>query len=154
MTRHPPPRSFSYVLVSAARLRDDCTGIGLVFRARDRSTTKKISQAMADTDLDAATYEALRIGLHEAIEAGRGSFTFYVDNPRVVQQVTGEGKVPPELIGPSLQVRALMNEAGQVSVVPVTGRQAFSARQLALRATPGPDPQVRDYVALQLPLPV
>jgi len=154
MDSHPKPCSFSYVLVSAARLRDDCVGIGLIFKARDRSTTKKISQALPDTDLDAATYEALRIALEEAIGAGGGSFTFYVDNLRVVAQLAGEGRAPAELLAPSLQVRALMNGAGSVSVVPVTRTEAFSARRLALQAQVAPVPQVREYVSLQLPLSV
>ncbi len=154
MDSHPKPCLFSYVLVSAARLRDDCVGIGLIFKARDRSTTKKISQALADTDLDAATYEALRMALEEAIAAGGGSFTFYVDNPRVVEQLAGEGKAPLALLGPSLQVKALMNAAGSVSVMPVTRTEVFSAHRLALRAQVAPTPQVREYVTLKLPLSV
>ena len=147
-------RPFSYVLVSATRLRDNGAGIGLIFKARDRSTTKTVCQALPDADPHAATYEALRIALEEAISAGGGSFTFYVDNAHVVQQLAGEAKVPLELLGPNLQVRALMNEVGGVAIVPARQTAAFSARKLAERAEESVEPTVREYVPLQLPLHV
>lgn len=144
--------AFSYALVSAVPLQDNLVGIGLILKARDRSTTKKISQALPDVDVDAATYEALRIALEEAVAARGASFTFYVDNPRVAQQLTGEARVRPALLGANLQVRAMMNEAGSVSVIPVTRTRVFSARKLAERAVASPGPTVREYVTPRLPL--
>ena len=152
MKRRGQSCPFSYALVSAARLQDDSVGIGLIFKARDRSTTKKISQALPHSDVDTATYEALRIALEEAIAGGGGSLTFYVDNPRVVQQLTGAAKVPPALLGANLQVRALMNEAGAVTVIPVTRTRAFSACKVAERAVVTASPTVREYVTPKLPL--
>jgi ribonuclease HI len=152
MKTRAAPSPFSYALVSVVRLQENLVGIGLILKARDRSTTKKISQALADVDVDAATYEALRIALEEAVSAEGGSFTFYLDNPRVAQQLTGQAKAKPALLGANLQVRAMMNEAGSVSVIPVTRTRAFSARKLAERAVASSGPTVREYVTPRLPL--
>ena len=62
---------FSYALVSAVPLQDtQATGIGIIFKAPDRSTIKTICQALEHTDTTAALYEAVMTVLDEALATG------------------------------------------------------------------------------------
>ncbi|MCD6360894.1 MAG: reverse transcriptase-like protein [Armatimonadetes bacterium] len=153
MKRTRRAKAFSYVLVSAAQLEaQNAAGIGVIFKDDNRRTVTKISQALRDSDVVTATYEALRIVLEEALRLGVHSFTAYVDNPMVIAQLEENAQVPPELLGAHLQVRALMKAVGRVRVRMARAGRGFSARALARGATPAPRPNVKNYAPLQLKL--
>jgi len=146
-------KAFSYVLVSAVRIEDhNAAGIGVIFKDENRTTVTKISQAYGDRSIEGATYEALRIVLEEAMRLGVRSFTIYVDSPAVVAQLSQTARVPGDLLGAHLQVRALMNAVGRVSLRLAKAGRGFSARALARGARPTPRPSIQDYAPLQLRL--
>jgi len=135
---------FSYALVSAAPLQDtDATGIGIIFKARDRSTLKTICQALDSTDEAAAAYEAVRRVLEEALATGVGRPAIYLDNSEVVAQLTGEEEVPRALLATNLRTRAMMHQVGRPQVIAATTSARFTARRLALDAVPAPRGRLR-----------
>ncbi len=135
---HTDEGRFSYALVSAAPLQDtSATGIGIIFKARDRSTVKTIRQALNTSDVAAAAYTAVIRVLDEALAAGVGRPTIYLDNADVVAQLAGEQPVPPELLGINLRTRAAMNQVGRPRIIVARASSRFSARRLALNAQPG-----------------
>ncbi len=143
---------FSYALVSAAPLQDsDAAGIGIIFKARDRSTIGTICQALENTDLVTATYEAVMKVLEEALNTGVGRPAIYLDNARVVHQLTGQQPAPREVLALSLRVRAMMNQVGRPQIIAATASVWFSARRLAASARPA-GPGERSFGARQLPL--
>lgn len=136
---------FAYALVSAAPLEDcDATGIGIVFKARDRSTLGTVCQALPHTDVLAAAYEAIMRVLEEALRTGVRRFTIYTDLADVVAQLTNDAPVPRPTLVAHLKVRGTINQLGAVRFVTATGPR-FSARLLAEGAKrPGhvlPEPQ-------------
>jgi len=129
---------FSYALVSAAPLQDTTTtGIGIIFKAPDRSTIKTICQALEHTDTTAALYEAVMRVLDEALATGVGRPAIYVDDPQVVAQLNGEQPAPRELLATNLRTRAVMNQVGRTRVMAATASPRFSARRLATSARGG-----------------
>lgn len=143
---------FSYALVSAAPLQDStATGIGIILKARDRSTLKTICQALENTDVAAAAYEAVRRVLDEALAAGVGRPAIYLDDPEVVAQLNGEAEVPRALLATNLRTRAMMHQVGRPQVIAATTSARFTARRLAQEATVAPRGRLR-FRPQQLPL--
>lgn len=135
---------FSYALVSAAPLQDsNATGIGIIFKARDRSTLKTISQALDDTDQAEAAYEAVIRVLEEALASGVRRPAIYLDNPEVVAQLNGEADVPRNLLAVNLRTRAMMHQVGRPQVITATTAARFAARRLAMDAAPRSSAQMR-----------
>lgn len=132
---HTDEERFSYALVSAVPLQDaSATGIGIIFKAQDRSTVGTIRQVLDTTDVAAAAYTAVLRVLDEALAGGVGRPTIYLDNAEVVAQLEGEQPVPPELRGINLRTRAAMNQVGRPKIVAARASSRFSARRLALSA--------------------
>ena len=122
---------FAYALVSAAPLQDPtATGIGIIFKAQDRSTISTVCQALPHTELLAAAYEAVRRVLEEALETGVRSLTIYTDPAEVVEQLAGDGDVPRPLLVTHLKTRGMINQLARVNLVAATNSN-FSARVLA-----------------------
>ncbi len=127
---------FAYALVSAAPLQDpSATGIGIIFKAQDRSTIRTVCQALTHTELLAAAYEALRRVLEEALATGVRSLTIYVDPAEVVEQLVADAPVPRELLVTHLKTRGMINQLARVNLVAATS-SSFSARMLAQSARP------------------
>jgi ribonuclease HI len=130
---------FSYALVSAASLQDrNTTGIGIIFKARDRSTIKTICQALENMDEVAAAYEAVGRVLDEALAAGVGRPAIYLDNAEVVAQLSGEVEVPRALLATNLRTRAKMHQVGRPQIIAATTSARFTARRLAQGALSAP----------------
>jgi ribonuclease HI len=86
---------FAYALVSAVALRDlHAAGMAIVFKARDRSTIRTVCQALPDTNVLAAGYEALMHVLEEALWTGARSITVYTDLHEVIDQLTNDTEEP------------------------------------------------------------
>lgn len=122
---------FAYALVSAVPLQDtEATGIGIIYRARDRSTIATECRALENTGTLAATYMALMRVLDQARAAKVRRITIYVDDPSVIDQLRGDGEVPRELLGTNLRTRAKLHQVGGVRLVAAHSPR-FSARLLA-----------------------
>ncbi len=142
-TGSPIPR-FAYALVSAVPLQDStAAGIGVLFKARDRSTVGSICQALPNTEPLMAAYEALMRVLEEALRVGSRRITVYIDPPEVVRQLEGEAEVPRWALVKHLKARGMINQLGSVKLVAAT-RPGFSARLLAQGATPSDEGTCRD----------
>jgi 16S rRNA U516 pseudouridylate synthase RsuA-like enzyme len=153
MTSKRKQRAFSYVLASAAPLEaENAAGIGLLFKDNDRRTVTTITQALGDSTVEEATYVALKMVLAEARRQRVRRFTIYLDNPVVIQQLAREAPVPAELLADHLQVRALLHAAGSVQVTQAMSGGNFSARILALGATPDLHPSEHGRAPVQLQL--
>jgi len=127
---------FAYALVSAAPLQDpNATGIGIIFKAPDRSTIRTVCQALQHTELLAAAYEAVRRVLEQALATGVRSLTVYVDPSEVVEQLAEDAPVPRELLVTHLKARGMINQLAWVNLVAATS-SSFSARLLAQSARP------------------
>lgn len=135
-----PGQGFAYALVSAATLQDtDAAGIGIVFKARDRSTIKTVCHALPDTEPLAAVYEALMRVLEEALQVGVRRLTIYTDFREVVDQLTRDAPVPRPLLVTHLKTRGMINQLAGVNLVAATSGR-FSARLIAESARlPGND---------------
>ncbi|MFP4250885.1 MAG: reverse transcriptase-like protein [Armatimonadota bacterium] len=122
---------FAYALMSAAPLRDtSAAGIAVVFKARDRSTLRTVCQAVPDSDVLAAGYEALMQVLEEALRTGARRITVYTDLHEVVDQLKDDADVPRWLLVTHLKTRAMINQVGAVKLVVATSDR-FSARRIA-----------------------
>lgn len=122
---------FAYALVSAAPLQDtNAAGIGIVYKARDRSTLRTVCQALQDTDPLAAAYEAVMRVLEEALRTQVRRVTIYLDIPEVVNQLAGDAPVARPLLVAHLKTRGMINQLAGVNLVAATNSQ-FSARLLA-----------------------
>ncbi|MGD9496909.1 MAG: hypothetical protein AB7Y46_11455 [Armatimonadota bacterium] len=143
---------FAYALVSAVPLQDsDAIGIGIIFKAPDRSTLRTLCRAAHDTDATTAAYEAVMTVLDEALASGVGRPTIYLDNADVVRQLTGQEPAPRELWPLNLRIRAMINQVGRPQLVAANAAMRFSARRLAAAADPG-SPNVRRFEPRQLSL--
>ncbi|MFO8081945.1 MAG: reverse transcriptase-like protein [Armatimonadota bacterium] len=140
------PDRFAYALVSAAPLRDtDAAGMAIVFKARDRSTIRTVCQALPDTDVLAAGYEALMQVLEEALRTGARRITVYTDLHEVVDQLKDDADVPRWLLVSHLKTRGMINQLGEVKLVIATNAR-FSARKIAEGARlPGERPDPRGH---------
>ncbi len=153
MTGKRKQRAFSYVLASTAPLEaENAAGIGLLFKDNDRRTVTTITQALRDSTVEEAAYLALKMVLDEARRRRVRRFTIYLDNPVVIQQLAREAPVPSELLADHLQVRAMLIAAGAVQLTQAMSGGSFSARILALGATPDPRPSRRSHDPVQLQL--
>ncbi len=127
---------FSYALVSAAPLHEsDATGIGIIFKAEDRSTVHSICTSVHASELR-ATYEAILMVLDAALGASVGRPAIYVDSAEAVAQIEGRVPVPRDVLGAHLQTRAIMNQVGRPRLIAATRSPNFSARKLAQCAAP------------------
>lgn len=131
-------KGFAYALVSAVPLQDTgATGIGLVYKARDRSTIKTESRAVTDRGTTEATYAAVMRVLEQARAMGVRRFTIYVDDASVVAQLRGDEEVPRGLLSVNLQTRGMLHQLGGVRLVAAQSPQ-FTARLVAASAQPEP----------------
>ncbi|MGI5817631.1 MAG: reverse transcriptase-like protein [Armatimonadota bacterium] len=147
---------FAYALVSAAPLQDtNAAGIGIVFKAQDRSTLRTVCQALPDTDPLAAAYEAMMRVLEEALGTGVRRLTIYTDLADVVAQLTDDAPVPRGLLVAHLKTRGMINQLASVKFIAATSDR-FSARLLAQSARlpgdgrPAPQPPPRGGRQLKL----
>ena len=124
-------QDFGYALVSAVPLQESgATGIGIVYKARDRSTVTTECLAVEGTGTLEATYDAVMRVLERAREQGPRRITIYVDEPVVIEQLVGGGEVPRELLSKNLQTRGMLHQLGGVRLVAAHSPR-FSARFLA-----------------------
>ncbi|MEA3400980.1 MAG: hypothetical protein U9R79_06985 [Armatimonadota bacterium] len=129
---HSEEKAFSYALVSAAPLQDTrATGIGIIFKADDRSTVRSICTAAEDTDRLTALYEGVLLVLDEALAGGVGRPAIYIDDEQVVAQLEGRAAVPRSVLAANLRARAIMNQVGRPRLIAATRSSRFSARRLA-----------------------
>jgi hypothetical protein len=129
-------KGLAYALVSAVPLQDaGATGIGIVYRARDRSTIRTESRAATDVGTIEATYAAVMRVLEQARTMGVRRLTIYVDDRSVVAQLRGDEEVPRGLLSVNLQTRGMLHQLGGVRLVAAQSPQ-FTARLVAASAQP------------------
>ena len=131
MNRVHSEQGFAYALVSSVPLQDtEATGIGIIFKARDRNTIGTHCEALDDAGTLAASYKAVMTVLKRALKAKVRGISIYVDDPRIIGQLQGDDEVPRELLGTNLQTRAMLHQVGRVRLIGAHS-QRFSARRLA-----------------------
>lgn len=85
-------------------------GVDVVFldaRGRILSTVRRAHADAATRDL--AAFRGIVLAFWTARRLGARAVVVHNDNPAVVKQITGEVEVAPALVGPYLQIRALMH---------------------------------------------
>jgi hypothetical protein len=124
-------QEFGYALVSAVPLPEaDATGIGIVYKARDRSIVETECLAVEGEGTLEATYDAVMRVLKRARAQRTRRVTIYVDEPAVIDQLMGRCRAPRELLSKNLQTRGMLHQLGAVRLVAAQSPR-FSARSLA-----------------------
>lgn len=98
------------------------TWMGVVFVDAQGRVLRRIGRALADTQTgDLAAFRAILYALWNSRRLGARWVVVHSDNPGVVAQVNGEQEVDSALVGPYLEVRALLHayrsarvEAGEI----------------------------------------
>lgn len=93
---------------TSAAFRQGKGGTGIVLRAAGQ-TVRVIRRAVRVESRAHAAYRALLHGVWRARSTGARQIRAYSDHQEIVAQLAGKADVPPELIGPYLQTRALLN---------------------------------------------
>ena len=114
-------------------------GVDVVFldaRGRILGTVRRVHPEGATRDL--AAFRGILLAFWTARRLGARAVVVHSDNPAVVQQIAGEIEVAPTLVGPYLQVRALMH-AYRIARVQ-TGDMRAGRGALAAAAMGGREP--------------
>jgi hypothetical protein len=111
------------------------TWMGVVFVDIHGQVRRRIGRAVPDTPTrDLADFRAILYALWNSRRLGSRWVAVYSDNPGVVAQINGDGEVDPALVGPYLEVRALLHayRGARVEVQESHwGRDALAAAEAA-----------------------
>ncbi|MGQ0549375.1 MAG: reverse transcriptase-like protein [Armatimonadota bacterium] len=113
--------------------------VAAVLRWDGEDESKTIVRCLEPHDSTPAGYRALVLGLWEARRAGAKLVDLALDAPEVVAQVEGTEQPSADVIGPYLQVRALLNVFHQARIrhlPPSSMARAARAASVAVRPRP------------------
>ncbi|HET8679656.1 MAG TPA: reverse transcriptase-like protein [bacterium] len=113
--------------------------VAAVLRWDGQEESKTIVRGLEQDDSAPAGYRALVLGLWEARRAGAKLVDIAVDAPEVAAQVEGTEDPPIEVIGPYLQVRAMLNAFDHARIRYVLSphvQRAAKAAAVAVRPRP------------------
>lgn len=113
--------------------------VAAVLRWDAEDESKTVVRCLEQDDSAPAGYRALVLGLWEARRAGAKLLDVAVDTPEVAAQVEGTEEPAVEVIGPYLQVRALLNAFDRVRIRHVltpSVQRAANAAAVAVRPRP------------------
>ena len=109
--------------------------IGVVFVDAFGRVLRRIGRTVPDTPTpDHAAFRGIVYALWNSRRLGSRRVVVHSDNPGVVAQINGEEEVPPDLVGPYLEVRALLHayRSARVEVQRTPwGREARDAAEAA-----------------------
>ncbi len=107
MTQHPGRRRLhAYV---AEVLSDRRSGIGVLFVDDRGHVLGRIRRTLPHATHDRAVFHGILVAPWEARRLGTHAVVVHVDHPQIVAQINGEQLVAWDLVGPYLQVRALLH---------------------------------------------
>jgi Reverse transcriptase-like len=87
----------------------DRCGIGVLFVDDRGQVLGRIRKTLPHADRDQAVFHGVLAALWEARRLGTRAVAVHVDDPQIVAQINGEEQVAWDLVGPYLQVRALLH---------------------------------------------
>ncbi len=116
----------------AARGNPGPAGAGAVLRGRQGETVAELSCYLGEATNNVAEYEALRLGLEEALRRGVQQIEIFMDSELVVRQVEGRYRVrQPHLVPRLDSVRRLLARFESYRISHVPREQNLRADQLA-----------------------
>ncbi len=84
-------------------------GIGVLFVDDRGHVLGRIRKTVRHAGRDQAVFHGILAALWAARRLGTRALAVHVDDPRIVAQINGEQEVAWDLVGPYLQVRALLH---------------------------------------------
>ena len=119
-------------VATAARVKvNGCMASAVVVRWGGTGAPRVIIRQQQTGDVMTAAYRALVLGLTEARRLRARAVIIYADDADVVAQLDGTERPPGSVLGPYLQVRALLNAFRSAhvrhSAAPETSEAVFAA---------------------------
>ncbi len=90
-------------------LSDRRSGIGVLFVDDGGHVLGRIRRTLTHAERDRAVFQGILVALWAARRLGTRAVVVHVDHSQVVAQINGEQRVAWDLVGPYLQVRALLH---------------------------------------------
>ena len=126
-----------HAYVAAAAPVDGRSGMGVVFVDSQGRVLKRIGRALPGVQShELAVFRGILYALWNSRRFGVRHVVVHSDGPTVVQQVNGERDVADSLVGPYLEVRALLHAYREARVLADTsawGREAAAIAGVALQ---------------------
>ena len=139
-----------HAYVAAAEPLDGRSGMGVVFVDAQGRVLKRIGRALPGVGAqDLAAFRGILYALWNSRRFGVRQVVVHSDTPVVVAQVNGDREVEDRLVGPYLEVRALLHAYRQARVL--ADRSAWG-REAAAIAAAALQHQTDDVVEDDLPL--
>lgn len=139
-----------HAYVAAAEPANGRSGMGIVFVDSQGHVLKRIGRSLPDVQShDLAAFRGILYALWNSRRFGVRHVVVHSDRPAVVEQVNGDREVEDFLVGPYLEVRALLHAYRQARVLAdrsAWGREAAAIAAVAL------EHNTDDVVADDLPL--
>ncbi len=112
--------------------------MGVVFLDADGRVLRRTGRVLPDTPTrDLAAFRGIIYALWNSRRFGARWVVVHSDNPGVVAQINGDQEVDPALVGPYLEVRALLHAYRSVSVTVDQTRGDREALEVAQAARAG-----------------
>lgn len=108
-----------HAYIAAAASTGGRAGMGVVFVDAHGRALRKIGRGLAGASSgDLAAFKGIVYALWTSRRLGSRRVIVHCDHPDVVAQINGEREVEPELVGPYLEVRALLHAYRAARVEP------------------------------------
>ena len=148
--RTQPKVKVVHAYVAAAEPAEGRSGMGVVFVDSQGRVLKRIGRALPGVQSqDLAAFRGILYALWNSRRFGVRHVVVHSDAPLVVEQVNGDREVDDRLVGPYLEVRALLHAYRQARVL--ADRTAWG-REAAAIATVALEHNTDDAVEDDLPL--
>jgi hypothetical protein len=99
-----------HAFVAAATSEDGRAAMGIVFVGGRGLALRRIGRPLPDvTDGDLAAFRGIVYALWHSRRLGTRRVVVHCPNETIVRQINGESAVPESLVGPYLEVRALLH---------------------------------------------
>jgi hypothetical protein len=135
--RISPKLKVIHAYVAAADPVDDRSGMGVVFVDSQGRVLKRIGRSLPGVrSHDLAAFRGILYALWNSRRFGVRHVVVHCDRPVVVAQVNGDRQVDDSLVGPYLEVRALLHAYRQARVLAdgsAWGREAAAIAAVALQ---------------------
>lgn len=115
-------------------------GIGVLFVDNRGHVLGRIRKTLLHTARNQAVFHGILAALWAARRLGTRALVVHVDDPQIVAQINGEQQVSWDLVGPYLQVRALLHAYRDCRIAADLlgwGPAAIGVAEAALRRTGG-----------------
>jgi reverse transcriptase-like protein len=136
-SRTAPKLKVIHAYVAAAEPADGRSGMGVVFVDSQGRVLKRIGRSLPGVrSHDLAAFRGILYALWNSRRFGVRHVVVHSDTPVVVAQVNGDRQVEDSLVGPYLEVRALLHAYRQARVLAdgsAWGREAAAIAAVALR---------------------